>query len=126
MATFIQLHQVVANALLLLMLLLGLWGLSMSMLNRSVGGSFRSTYVLSIAVFGLQAVVGIVVFILTGGPRDKLHLLYGVVPFLALGAAFGYTSSMSARREAMWLGVAALFTAGLVIRAMTTGASTTA
>lgn len=117
----IQLHQVVANALLLLMLLLGLWGLMMAALKRPVGGSFRSTYVLSIGVFGLQAAIGIVLLVTGNRPRDILHLIYGIVPFLALGGAYSYASSLTPRKEALTLGVAALFTFGLIIRAFSTG-----
>jgi heme A synthase len=116
-----QLHQVVANALLLLMLLLGLWGLLMALVKRGVGGSYRSTYVLAGGVFGLQAVIGLVMLIAGFRPKDWLHLLYGIVPFVALAWAWGYAAKTEPRRESLALGVAALFTFGLVIRAMTTG-----
>jgi len=117
----VQFHQVVANALLLLMLLLALWGLLMAAANRSVGGSFRSTYILSIGVFGLQAIIGIVLLVSGARPRDFLHILYGIVPFVALGGGYTWSSGMKSRREALTLGVAALFTFGIVIRAFTTG-----
>jgi heme A synthase len=116
-----QFHQVVANALLLLMLLLGVWGLLMAAAKRGVGGSFRSTYVLAIGVFALQAAIGAAMLISVLRPRDMLHLLYGIAPFIALGGAYSYASNMEPRREALWLGVAALFTFGLIIRAYTTG-----
>ncbi|HEU0167462.1 MAG TPA: hypothetical protein VFS62_06780 [Chloroflexota bacterium] len=117
----INLHQLLFTSLLLLMLLLGIWGLGAAAFNRAVGGSFRATYVLSIAVFLVQDLVGIVIFITGGRPRDMLHLLYGVAPLLALGLAFSYTSQQSKRREALWLGLAALFTFGLILRAASTG-----
>jgi heme A synthase len=116
-----ELHRVVANALLLLMLLLGLWGLAMALAKRSVGGSFRSTYVLSIGVFGLQALIGAALLVAGHRPRDMLHLLYGIVPFVALGWAFSSSANAKPQREAFILAIAALFTFGLVIRAMTTG-----
>ena len=114
-------HKDLFTALLLLMLLLGLWGLGAAAINRSVGGSYRSTYVLSIAVFLIQDVIGIAIFISGGRPRDMLHLIYGVAPLLALGLAFSYTHDVSKRREALWLGLAALFTFGLILRAASTG-----
>jgi heme A synthase len=117
----VQLHQIVANALLLLMLILALWGLLMTLANRGVGGSFRSTYVLAIGVFGLQAVLGALLLITGHRPKDWLHLLYGIVPFIALGWAWGYAAKAAPRRESLTLGLAALFTFGLIIRAMTTG-----
>lgn len=116
-----QLHQTVAFALGMLMLLLGLWGLFMAMINRPVGGSFRSTYVLSIGVFGVQAVVGALLWLSGARPKDTLHILYGIVPFLALGYAFSYAGKAKPRREALTLGIVCLFTFGLVIRAYTTG-----
>ena len=54
-------------------------------------------------------------------PKDTLHILYGIAPFLALGYAFSWSASAKPRREALTLGVAALFTFGLIIRAYTTG-----
>jgi heme A synthase len=105
----------------MLMVLLGLWGLIMALANRPVGGSFRSTYILSMGVFGLQAVVGLLLLVTTQGPRDKLHILYGIVPFLALGYAFSYSSRLKPRNESLTLGLAALFTFGLIFRAYTTG-----
>ena len=117
----IQLHQTVANALLLLMLLLGLWGIFMGLIKRPLGGGFRATYVLSMGVFGLQAVIGGVLWLSGARPRDTLHILYGIAPFLALGYALSYASHMKPRKEAFTLGFAALFTFGLIIRAFTTG-----
>lgn len=116
-----QLHQTVAFALGMLMLLLGLWGLIMAAANRSVGGSFRSTYILSIGVFGVQAIIGLLLLVSGARPRDSLHILYGIVPFLALGYAFTYAGRMKPRRESLTLGLAALFTLGLIIRAYSTG-----
>ena len=114
-------HRTVANALLLLMLLLGLWGLLMAALNRSPGGGFRSTYVLSIGVFALQAIIGGVMLASGFRPKETLHILYGIAPFLALGYAFSYSAKMTPRKESLMLGIAALFTFGLVLRACGTG-----
>lgn len=117
----VSLHQTIATALGILMLLLGLWGIVMGLAKRPVGGSFRSTYVLSLAVFGLQAVVGLLLLVSGSRPRDTLHILYGIVPFLALGYAFSYSARMPPRKESFTLGIAALFTFGLVLRACGTG-----
>ena len=114
-------HRTVANALLLLMLLLGLWGLLMAALNRSPGGGFRSTYVLSIGVFALQAIIGGVMLASGFRPKETLHILYGIAPFLALGYAFSYSARLQPRNESLTLGIAALFTLGLIICAFTTG-----
>jgi uncharacterized membrane protein len=117
-----NLHQTVAFALGMLMLLLGVWGLVMALAGRSVGGSYRSTYVLSMGVFGLQAVIGALLWVSGARPKDTLHILYGIVPFLALGYAFSYSGrAAKPRTESLALGIAALFTFGLVIRAYTTG-----
>ena len=117
----INFHQLLFTSLLLLMLLLGIWGLGAAAFNRSVGGSYRATYVLSIAVFVIQDLIGIIIFLTITHPRDILHLIYGVAPLMALGLAFSYTSGLSKRREAVWLGLAALFTFGLILRAASTG-----
>jgi len=114
-------HQILANSLLLLMLLLGFWGLGVAAFNRKIGGSYRSAYVLAIGVFILQDVIGLIVFITVHPPKDILHLIYGVAPVLALGLAHTYAGSMTSRREALTYGGAALFTFGLIIRAYSTG-----
>ncbi len=103
------------------MIVLGVWGLTMGLANRSVGGGFRSTYVLSIGMFGLQAVIGAVLWISGSRPKDTLHILYGIVPFLALVYAFSYGGRLKPRRESLTLAVAALFTFGLILRACSTG-----
>ena len=114
-------HQILANSLLLLMLLLGLWGLGVAVFNRKIGGSYRSTFILAMGVFILQDVIGLALFISGSRPKDILHVIYGVAPVLALGLAHTYAGSMTSRREALTYGGAALFTFGLVIRAYTTG-----
>jgi hypothetical protein len=98
----VNFHQLLFTTLLLLMLLLAIWGLAAAALNRSVGGSYRSTYVLAIAVFLIQDLIGIIIFFTITRPKDLLHLIYGVAPLLALG-------------------LAALFTFGLILRAASTG-----
>lgn len=117
----VQFHQIIANSLLLLMFLLAMWGLGAALFRRSVGGSYRSTYILSIGVFGLQAAIGAALLLSGHRPADMLHLIYGIVPFLALVAGYIYSAGMKPRREALTLGLAALFTFGLIIRAFTTG-----
>ena len=117
----VSLHQVIANSLLLLMLLLGVWGLGSALFKRGVSGSYRSTYILSLGVFAIQAAIGLALLVTGHRPKDMLHLIYGIAPFLALGGALTYASGMKPRRESLTLGVAALFTFGLIIRAYTTG-----
>ncbi|MHB8618888.1 MAG: hypothetical protein ACYDAG_04825 [Chloroflexota bacterium] len=118
----LQFHQAIATSAILLMLILALWGIGAGVLKRSVGGTYRSTYVLTMGLFAVQAVIGLGLLITGRRAAIGLHYAYGVVTLIVLGLAYSYTGRASARREAFIFGFAALFTLGLVIRAYMTGA----
>ncbi|MDE3075344.1 MAG: hypothetical protein KGJ86_07935 [Chloroflexota bacterium] len=118
----LQLHQVFSTAVLLVLLLLGLWGVIAGTLKRPVGGSYRSTYLLSAMLIGVQDVIGLVLFFSGPRPGTMLHLLYGAVPLIVLFGAFSYSTDVTPRREALTFGIAALFCFILVfVRTIPTG-----
>ncbi len=117
-----QLHDVMARAVLLVLILLAVWGIGAGLFKRSVGGTYRSTYVLAAGFIGLQDIVGLTMFIGGLRPSVMLHLLYGVVPLIVLIGAFTYSTDVSPRREAFTFGLASLFTLILVaVRTIPTG-----
>jgi hypothetical protein len=77
----------------------------------------------------LLSLAGLVVTIVTGGavalvsgpPRDSLHLVYGAAALLPLPVARYAARSGSARRRAAYLGLGALTTGGLLVRLFQTG-----
>ena len=106
---------------LFITLIFGIWGLVLYFRKAPSGGGFRSTLVLTEALFIVQGLVGIAMFLGGRRPHDGLHWLYGILLVIVLPIAATYTSGRDTRREPLVYGIAGLFMAGLTIRALTTG-----
>lgn len=119
-ALLLTFHKGLFNAGLLLTLIVAGWGLVTWLRKRPASGGYRSTLVLTEALFVVQALVGIGLYLGGPRPRDSLHLLYGVLLIVTLPVATSYTSSHDKRREPLVFGIAGLFMTGLAIRALTT------
>ncbi|HUZ78633.1 MAG TPA: hypothetical protein VMV93_13725 [Chloroflexota bacterium] len=119
----LEVHQVLARAVVYVLLLLGIWGVGAGLVKRPVGGAYRSTYILAVGLVLVQDLAGVVLFIAGQRPGQMLHLLYGVaLPAIMVGA-YSYTPGATARREAFTLGLASLIMFIMVItRAIPTGA----
>lgn len=115
-------HNGLFRAGLLITVIIGIWGLMMYFRKLAPGGGFRSTLVLTEALFISQGLVGVVMFLSGRRPHDGLHWLYGVLLVIVLPIAATYTSGRDSRREALVYGIAGFFMTGLTIRALTTGA----
>jgi hypothetical protein len=66
----------------------------------------------------IQVVLGIVLF--SSGDYDdvpKFHIFYGFVGLISVGLIFAYRKSLG-KRKAMWIGIFALFLAGVGVRAI--------
>ncbi len=113
-------HQGLRNAGILLTVIIAAWGLWTWLRKGSASGGYRSTLVLTEAIFVAQALVGIGLYLGGRRPHDTLHLLYGVLLIVTLPIAASYTSSHEKRREPLIFGIAGLFMTGLAIRALTT------
>ena len=98
----------------------GLWGLALGVRNRAPTSSFRGAVVIATIAAALQGVLGASVFLFLRGPRDALHVLYGFALVLAMPLAWSIVNDRQARGQSFALGFAALFTAGLAIRGITT------
>ena len=103
-------------------MIIGVWGLVLYFRKAPSSGGFRSTLVLTEALFIVQALVGIAMFLGGRRPHDGLHWLYGILLVIVLPIAATYISGRDTRREPLVYGIAGLFMAGLTIRAFTTGA----
>jgi hypothetical protein len=115
------LHQGLFRAGLLITAIIGVWGLVMYFRKLTPSGGFRSTLVLTEALFILQGVLGIGLFLGGRRPHDSLHWLYGILLVIVLPIGASYVSGREARRtEPLVYGIAGLFMAGLAIRALTT------
>jgi len=116
------LHNGLFRTGLLITAFIGVWGLVTYFRKQPSSGSFRATLVLTEALFIIQGLVGVLMFANGRRPHDNLHWLYGVLLVIVLPIAMSYVSGRDPRREPLVYGIAALFMAGLTIRAFTTGA----
>ena len=122
MSLLLLLHTGLFRTGLLITAFIGIWGLVTYFRKQPSSGSFRATLVLTEALFIVQGVVGVLMFANGRRPHDNLHWLYGVLLVIVLPIAMSYVSGRDPRREPLVYGVAALFMAGLTVRAFTTGA----
>ena len=68
-----------------------------------------------------SVLVGWLVWLVNGPPRDALHLLYGIVVFVPLPLARYLGQAGSARRAAGYLALGAAVMVGLIVRLFQTG-----
>ena len=122
MSALLVLHTGLFRTGLLITAFIGVWGLVTYVRKQPSSGSFRATLVLTEALFIIQGLVGVLMFANGRRPHDNLHWLYGVLLVIVLPIAMSYVSGRDPRREPLVYGIAALFMAGLSIRAFTTGA----
>lgn len=117
----IQLHQLIANAVVLYFAALGIWGLVLALAKRGFGEAYRGALILGIGLGVIQALVGVLLLTSGAHPRDDLHYLYGLSVIVALPLVHQYISNRRVSRVLAY-GLASLFIMGLGIRAITTGA----
>lgn len=116
-----SLHGRLATVLVLYYTAIGLWGLYLGVRNSGPTPGFRGAIVIAVVAAFAQGVVGILVFALVRPPRESLHILYGFALVLAMPLAATLMKDRQPRGQSLALGLAALFTAGLAIRGITTG-----
>jgi len=105
----LSLHGRIAIVLVLYFTLVGLWGLWLGVRDSGPTPSFRGAIV--IAEIGVLAV---------GDRPDAIHVLYGFALVVAMPLAASLVRERAPRGQAVALGFAALFAAGLAIRGITT------
>ena len=116
----LSLHGRVAYALVLYYTFVGLWGIVQGVRDRGPNASFRGAIaVATIAAVG-QGGLGLLVLLFSGAPREALHILYGLAVVVAMPLAATLVRDRTPRGQSVALGLAALFTAGLAIRGITT------
>jgi hypothetical protein len=112
----------IARAIVLYFALVGLWGVFLGLRKQhNVNAAYRSALIIGVLIGVVQAIVGLILLLTVGQPRDNLHFLYGASVILTLPLVASYIVDKRISRPLAY-GVASLFMAGLAIRAMTTGA----
>jgi hypothetical protein len=114
------LHVLVARAMVLYYLLLGLWGLFLAVRRADFDAAYRGALFIGVGLGVVQLLVGVGLFIVGTRPRDDLHYLYGLSVIVTLPLVHQY---LAGRRVAAPLayGLGCLFMMGLSLRGITTG-----
>jgi hypothetical protein len=115
----LSLHGRLAWALVLYYAALGGWGIFLGARGRGPTASFRGAILISLVAAVAQGFLGLLALAFQG-PREPLHVLYGFAMVAALPLALTVVRERTPRGQAIGLGLAALFTAGLAIRGITT------
>jgi hypothetical protein len=116
----LSVHGRLATVLVLYYTAVGLWGVWLGIRGAGPSPGFRGAIVIATSAAVVQGVVGILVFAFLRPPRESLHVLYGFALVLAMPLAATVVRDRQPRGQSMALGLAALFTAGLAIRGITT------
>jgi len=115
-----SLHGRVAYALVLYYALVGVWAIVQGIRDRGPDSSLRGAIAIATIAAVTQGVLGLLVLVFRGGPRDTVHILYGLALAVAMPLAATLIRDRTPRGQSIALGLAALFTAGLAIRGITT------
>jgi heme A synthase len=118
----IEVHKYVGFLVVALFTVGWLWGLIAWIAKRDPGERFWVWVTVVQVVAGLQALIGIVVFLLGNRASTILHYAYGIFPILALGIAH-VVARRPDFRERPWVPFAwvAFICFGLTLRAVMTG-----
>lgn len=120
MDAILGMHRQLATVLVLYYTLVGLWGLVNGVRNVGLTSGLRGGLVIAEVAAIAQGVTGAALFFLVRAPSEGLHILYGFAMVVAMPLAATYMRDRAPRGQALALGFAALFTAGLAIRGITT------
>lgn len=113
------LHATLASTIVLYLVLVGAWGLWLGIRGSGPSAGFRGALVIAEGAAIAQGLVGLLLAL--ERPLDGIHALYGVALVLALPLAATLVRGRAPRGQSVALGIAALFTAGLALRGITTG-----
>ena len=116
----LSLHGRLATVLVLYYALVGVWGIFLGIRNSGPTSGYRGAIVIATVAAVAQGVIGILVFAFLRAPREPLHVLYGFALVLAMPLAATVVRDRQPRGRSVALGFAAVFTAGLAIRGITT------
>jgi heme A synthase len=118
----VELHQLIARALVLYFALVGVWGVFLGIRKAEFNSAIRGALIIGVALGVVQAIVGLVLVLSGQRPADNLHYLYGASVIVTLPLVASYIVDKKISRPLAY-GLASLFMAGLAIRAITTGGS---
>ncbi len=113
-------HGQLATVLVLYYTAVGIWGIVLGIRNVGPTPGFRGGLVIAELAAIAQGLFGVLLLVFVGGPKESLHVLYGVALALAIPLAASLVRDRTPRGQSVALGFAVLFAAGLAIRGITT------
>ena len=116
----LSLHGRVGLALVLYYTFVGLWAILQGIRDRGPDSSLRGAIAIATVAAVVQGALGVLVLLFRGAPADVVHMLYGLALAVAMPLAATLVRDRTPRGQSIALGFAALFTAGLAIRGITT------
>ena len=119
--TLAFLHGRLALALILFAGALGVWGSAGFLMRRQVSPGFRSSYVLMIALTGVQGLIG-VALITMARPREIVHVVYGAFAIIFLPGVYLWAGRGGRAREAAFMAASCWIVAIAYGRGILTGA----
>ncbi len=120
MDLILSLHGRGAYALVVYYALVGIWGIVLGVRDRGPSASLRGAIAIATVGAVAQGSLGLLVLFFMRAPAEAVHVLYGVALAAAMPLAATLTRERTPRGRSVALGLAALFTAGLAIRGITT------
>jgi hypothetical protein len=116
-----MLHVLIARAMVLYYLLIGLWGLFLTVRRAGFDSAYRGALLIGLGLGMAQVLVGLVLVVLGTRPRDDLHYLYGLSVIVTLPLIHQYLVAGRRAPAPLAYGLASLFMMGLSLRGITTG-----
>ncbi|MGH2490525.1 MAG: hypothetical protein ACRDF9_03370 [Candidatus Limnocylindria bacterium] len=116
----LSLHGRIAFALVLYYTFVGLWAILQGIRDHGPNASLRGAIAIATIAAVTQGALGVLVLVFRGAPADGVHILYGLALAVAMPLAGTLVRDRTPRGQSIALGLAALFTAGLAIRGITT------
>lgn len=119
--TIILIHDRLSNAVILYMIVIGLWGFVSYFRGEELAGSLGGSFIIGQGLLMVQALFGLVLVLQGARPLDSLHYIYGIVIILLLPFAYTYVHDRYPRPGLLLCSTVALFIAALAFRAIVTG-----
>jgi hypothetical protein len=118
--TLTEFHGRLSNAVLIYVVILGVWGFYSYLRRRGISEGYWGALVIGEILILAQGVVGAVLWYQGLRPDRGLHVLYGIVTALGIPAVYVYTRGREGRAENLAYGSMALIVALLAYRAVVT------
>ena len=122
--SLIEIHARLGNTILYYVGIMALWGLWRFIRKHGPDSSYWGALVIGEILILAQTSLGAYLWLSGVGQLAGrgIHILYGVVSLLVIPGAYLYTQGDEQRRASLIYGVALLFLAGIIIRAISTAA----